>query len=176
MSTPAATQINEDVRKKVQDALAANPRAMTSMLAAQLQIPECEVVRCLPNGNSKELDATRCEELIRSFESLGAVHVIVNSGTVVLEAQGEFGGFSTAGPFLNVQTKTLDMHIKVKDIATIFAVEKPSHMDGSKTLSVQFYSKTGTAAFKMFLNFSGVPTPERQAYYDSVRAKYGIAS
>ena len=59
-----------------------------------------------------ELDATRWEELLRRFESLGQVHVIVTNGAVTLESFGQFGNFSTFGEYFNVQTKSLDMHIR----------------------------------------------------------------
>ena len=177
MSTPATAQpVNIEIQNKVHAALKASPRAMTSMLAAQLGLPEAEVVRHLPDNHSTALDAARCEELIRSFEGLGAVHVIVNSGTVVLEAVGEFGGFSTTGPFLNVQTKSLDMHIKYTEFASIFAVVKPSHMDGVPTYSIQFFNKAGVAGFKVFLTFGGTtPNPERQAAFENYKSKFARA-
>ena len=163
-----------EYRKMVHAAIGGNPRALTSMVASQLGIPECEVVRYLPDHLSQELDATRVVDIIRSFEHLGVVHVIVNSGTVVIEAQGAFGGFSTTGPFLNVQTNSLDMHIKYKELAFAFAVEKPSHMEGSKTLSLQFFSNEGKSAFKVFLNFTGTPSNERQEYYDKSIREFGL--
>lgn len=63
---------------------------------------------------------------------------------------GQFGGFSTAGEFFNVQTETLDMHIRWQQLAAVFAVEKPGYLDGIGTRSIQFFDQTGAAALKVF--------------------------
>jgi len=87
-------------------------------------------------------------------------------------ADGKFGGFSTAGEFFNVQTDTLDMHIRWRELAAVFAVEKPGHMDGTATRSFQFFDQAGAAAFKVFLNFGGPSQPERAAKFMELRSKY----
>jgi putative heme degradation protein len=80
---------------------------------------------------------------------------------------------STAGEFFNVQTDTLDLHIRWQQLAAAFAVEKPSHMDGTATRSLQFFEQTGFAAFKVFLNFGGPIPPEREAKFVDLRSKFG---
>src|SRR5438132_7011318 len=95
------------IRNRIRAALKANPRAMLMMLAAELGVPEAEVVRALPDGQSCEFDMARWEELIRSFEALDKVHVICSNGAVTLEAFGQFGNFSLSGPFFNVQTASI---------------------------------------------------------------------
>jgi putative hemin transport protein len=162
-----------DVATQVREALARNPGAMTMQLARELGVPEAEVVRALPDGRAVELDAGRWEEIIRSFEALGQVHVIVSNGATTIEAVGQFGGFSTWGEFFNVQSKTLDMHIRWPQLGTVFAVEKRSHRnDEVTTLSVQFFDRDGHAAFKVFLNFGGKPTPERREQFAGLRARF----
>jgi putative heme iron utilization protein len=63
------------------------------------------------------------------------------------------------------------MHIRYKELASIFAVRKASHMDGRDTLSVQFYDRHGTSAFKVFLTFGGkeVPVEKDQYFQELVR-------
>jgi putative heme utilization carrier protein HutX len=156
----------------VQAALDAHPGAMTLQLARDLGVPEAEILRALPAGRAVELDGTRWEDLLRRLEELGEVHVIVTNGAATLEAVGCFGGFSTWGEFFNVQTKTLDMHIRFANLGAAFAVEKPSHMTGVNTLSVQFYDTAGHAAFKVFLNFGGRASPERAAQFAALRAEF----
>jgi len=157
---------------RVAAALATNPNAMTMQLARDLGVPEAHVLRGLPAGRAVELDVARWEELIRSFEAFGAVHVIVSNGAVTLESKGQFGNFSTWGEFFNVQTK-LDMHIRWGRLAAAFAVEKPGHLDGVPTLSVQFFDADGHSAFKVFLTFGGKPpTPERRAQFEAVRDRF----
>ena len=171
MSQAAQEQSSERIRK----ALELNRRKMTVQLARELGVPEVEVIRCLPHGLAVELDPSRWEELIRRFESLGQVHVIATNGAVTLECFGQFGNFSTWGEYFNVQTKTLDMHIRHQQLAAIFAVEKPGHMDGVNTLSFQFYDLSGTAAFKVFLTFGGsAPPPEKLAMFMSIRDEFKL--
>ena len=163
-----------DMAAQIQSAIRKSPSKMTSQLARELNLPEAEIVRALPDQRSCELDLSRWEELIRSFEKLGKVHVICSNGAVTLEAFGEFGNFSTFGDFFNVQNASLDMHIRYKQLGSAFAVEKPSHMDGHSTLSVQFFDTSGQSAFKVFLTFGGKPpAPERVAQFTAVRDGYG---
>ena len=164
------------LRERVRDVFDKNPRAMTPFVAQQLGVPELEVMRNLPDGRAVELDRARIKELIQEFAPLGKVHVIVNNGSVVLEAVGEFGGFSLTGPFLNVQTDSLDMHISHAKLIAAFAVTKPSHMDGVETVSFQFFAPEGSSAFKVFLSFGATPpTPERKEQFEALKAKYGTA-
>lgn len=160
----------------IRAAIAANPRRMTVQLARELAVPEVEVIRALPQGQAVELDASRWEELIRAFEPLGKVHVIVTNGAVTLESFGQFGNFSTFAGYFNVQTATLDMHLRSEQLAAAFAVVKPGHMDGVSTVSVQFYDPAGHSAFKVFLSFGGKPTsPDRAAAFEAIRDRFRLA-
>jgi putative hemin transport protein len=160
----------EETVQRIRDAVSKNPSGMTLQLARELDVPEVEVIRHLPDNRAIELDVARWEELIRSFAALGPMHVLVSNGGATLEAVGEFGNFSTWGEFFNVQTKSLDMHIRWPQLAAAFAVEKPGHMNGVNTYSFQFYDKAGCAAFKAFLGFgSQAPGPERSAEFARLR-------
>src|SRR5271163_1946432 len=128
---------------RIRAAVAKNPRKMTLQLARDLGVPEVEVIRAFPSDRIVELDIARWEELLRSLEALGSVRVLVSNGATTIEADGQFGGFSTAGEFFNVQTDTLDMHIRWRELAAVFAVEKPGHMDGTGTRSFQFFDREG---------------------------------
>jgi putative hemin transport protein len=150
-----------------------SPRKMTVQLARELGVPEAEVISALPEGMAVELDSGRWEELLRALEDFGQVHVIVTNGATTLESFGTFGNFSTFGEYFNVQSKSLDMHIRFQQIGAIFAVEKPGHMDGVNTLSFQFYDRAGAAAFKVFLSFGSKPAPaDRQTRFASLREQF----
>lgn len=167
------TSVIAPLADRVRDALAANPRAMTVQLARQFGAPEVEIVRALPAGQVVELDATRWEPLIRAFEPLGKVHVIATNGAVTLECFGQFGNFSHFMGYFNVQTKSLDMHIRPEQLAHAFAVQKPGHLDGVNTLSFQFFDPRGDSAFKVFLTFGGkAPPPERVAQFETIRDEF----
>jgi putative hemin transport protein len=160
-----ATQ--QEIRAFVRD----NPGQMTMLLAKKFNVPEAEIIRAFPNDRAVELDPARWEELIRGLEAFGQVHVIVSNGATTLEAVGQFGGFSTAGVFFNVQTDSLDMHIRWQELGAVFAVEKPSHLEGQNTFSFQFFDRSGHAAFKVFLNFGGEIAAERAEKFGRMRTE-----
>ena len=158
---------------EIRAAIAANPSRMTSQHARELGVPEAEVIDALPREQVTELRAGQWEAILRSFEALGNVHVIVTNAAVTLESFGQFGNFSHFGGYFNVQTKTIDMHIRPGELARVFAVTKPGHMDGVRTLSFQFYDPAGRSAFKVFLTFGGkVPAPEKQSAFDAIRERF----
>lgn len=161
-----------EMTDRIRAAVEKNPRKMTLQLARDLGVPEVEVIRAFPVDRVIDLDIARWEELLRSFEAFGSVRVLVSNGAATIEVDGRFGGFSTAGEFFNVQTDTLDMHIRWRELAAVFAVEKPGHMDGTATRSFQFFDQTGAAAFKVFLNFGGPIPPEREAQFVELRTKF----
>lgn len=167
MTTPSIPDAD-----RIRAAVEKNPRKMTLQLARDLGVPEVEVVRAFPPDRVTELDIAHWEELLRSLESLGSVRVLVSNGAATIEVDGQFGGFSTTGEFFNVQTDTLDMHIRWRQLAAVFAVEKPGHMDGMATRSIQFFDQAGAAAMKIFLNFGGPLPPEREAAFNELRAKF----
>ncbi len=153
----------------------ANPRAMTMVAARELGISEAEVLRHLPSDRVTELAATRFRELMDRLADYDKVHVIVSNGATTIEAFGKFGNFSTHGPFFNVQSDTLDMHIRQDEINSVFAVEKPGHLDGVTTLSIQFYDRQGKSAFKVFLTFGNkAPSAECRKWWVDCRNEFAI--
>ena len=144
---------NDTLRAKVEERLRAEPRLMTPLLARELGIPEAELFRLLPVALCTELDIANGGHirLLKALERLGRVHVIASNDAVTLEAYGRFGGFSLTGPYFNVQTDTLDMHLLHTQLASAFALAKPSHQDGQPTYSIQFFTPAGRSAFKVFL-------------------------
>jgi len=149
---------------------------MTLMLAHQLRIPEVDILRALEGDTARELDFARWEEIIRAFEALGDVTVIVSNGSTTIESFGQFGGFSNAQGFLNVRSKSLDMHIRGWELASVFAFRKPSHLDKHESLSFQFFDKRGNSAFKVFLNFGGKdPAPELVEKYNELIKQFAMS-
>jgi putative heme iron utilization protein len=146
---------------------------MILMLAHQLRVPEVDILRALEGDTAHELDFTRWEEIIRAFEPLGDVTVIVSNGATTIEVFGQFGKFTNKDGFLNVRTDSLDMHIRGWELASVFAFRKPSHLDKHESLSFQFFDKRGSAAFKVFLNFGGSdPSLELREKYNALIEKF----
>ncbi len=168
------TGMTESERAQViRSAFNSNRSQMTLMLAHQLKINEMEIIRALEGDIARELDFSRWEEIIRAFEPLGNLHVIVSNGTTTIEVFGQFGKFTNTDGFLNVRTQSLDMHIRSWELASVFAFRKPSHLDGHESLSFQFFDKRGSAAFKVFLNFGGKdPAPELIQTYNGLIEKF----
>ena len=101
---------------------------MTMMAARKFGLPEQAVVDSLVG----QWPITRLRdgvftELMEALPSLGTMRVFVRSKAAIIESVGLFGGYSESGPFFNVQTDTLDMHIFPAEIASIYAVEKRGH-------------------------------------------------
>lgn len=156
--------------EKIRVAYAEDPRQMTAVLARQHGVPEVEVIGVLPKGQATELDVSRWESIIRALEPAGEVRVVQSNASGVLEVVGRFGGFSQTGPYFNVLTKTLDMHLLPHTFARVFAVEKPGHTGKGSTLSVQFYNTHGDAAFKVFLAFGrGEVSEETRVLWERIR-------
>src|SRR6516162_3821136 len=114
-----------DTRERIRAAIRENPTQMTMLLARQFGVPEVEIVRAFPDDRAVELDSQRWEELLRCLEAFGKVHVIASNGAATLEVNGQFGNYSMTGDFFNVQTASLDMHIRWRELGAVFAVEKP---------------------------------------------------
>lgn len=159
-------------RRFLQDFVRQHPRQMTLKLAADLGVPEADIVRAFPDNRAVELDVKNWQAIVEALEPLGAVHVIVSNGATTLEAVGQFGNFSKTGEFFNVQTGSLDMHLRWQQLGAIFAVEKPGHLDGQPTLSIQFFDVGGAAAFKVFFNFGEAATPERLQAFQKIREQF----
>ena len=168
--TALSPDLTQDERlQAIRDAFNSDRSQMILMLAHKLCVSEVEILRALEGDTARELDFSRWEELIRAFEALGNVHIIVSNGATTIEVFGQFGKFTNADGFLNVRTKSLDMHIRGWELASVFAFRKPSHLDGHESLSFQFFDKRGSAAFKVFLNFGGNdPSPELREKYNTL--------
>ena len=172
--TPLSPDLTHEERlAAIRDAYQGDRSQMTLMLSHKLRVSEVEIMRALEGDTASELDFSRWEEIIRAFEALGNVHVILSNGAATIEVFGQFGKFTNTDGFLNIRTKSLDMHIRSWELAAVFAFRKPSHLDGHESLSFQFFDRKGNAAFKVFLNFGGHdPSPELTETYHALIARF----
>jgi putative hemin transport protein len=140
---------------------------LTMMAARHFGVPEQTVVDALVgHWPIVRLRDGVFRELVEALPGLGTLRVFVRSRAAVMETVGVFGGLSETGPFLNVQTETLDMHLLPDEVAFVYAVEKIGHDSDNVTHSFQFFDRQGDAGFKVFLweNFPKVP-PDRVAAF-----------
>src|SRR3954453_3012924 len=149
-----------------------DPSRMTMMAARKFGIPEQAVVAALVgHWPIIRLRDGAFREVMEAFPTLGMMRVFIRSRAAVLEAVGAFGGYSETGPFFNVQTDTLDMHLLPGEIAAVYAVEKRGHDSEFVTHSFQFFDRQGDAAFKAFLweNYPQVPAARVEAFHALAR-------
>lgn len=140
---------------------------MTMMAARKFAVPEQQIVEALVGQwPIRRLRSGCFLELMDELPKLGLMRVFVRSKVTVIESIGVFGGYSEAGPFFNVQTDTLDMHIFPNEIASIYSVEKTGHDSTFATHSFQFFDHDGNAGFKAFLweKFPSVPVATVEAF------------
>ena len=150
----------------------ADPSRMTMMAARKFAVRERFVVESLVGVLPiVPLRVEGFRDLVESFPALGTMRVFVRSRAAVIESVGVFGGFSEAGPFFNVQTDTLDMHILQDEIGAVYSVRKIGHDSSWATHSFQFFDREGDAAFKAFLweDFPNVPANRIEAFDDLSR-------
>lgn len=144
-----------------------DPSRMTMMAARKFAVPERDVVDALVGAMPIRRLRDGCfRELMDELPELGLMRVFVRSKVTVIESVGVFGGYSESGPFFNVQTDTLDMHIFPDEVASIYSVEKTGHDSTFATHSFQFFDRDGNAGFKAFLweAFPAVPTATVAAF------------
>ena len=145
---------------------------MTMMAARKFSVPEQAVLDALVDPwPVTPLREGAFSPLLHALPDLGLMRVFVRSRAAVIESVGVFGGFSESGPFFNVQTDTLDMHILFEEIGAIYAVEKQGHDSTFATHSFQFFDHQGDAAFKAYLweDFPNVPEARINAFHNLVK-------
>ncbi|HWE40029.1 MAG TPA: ChuX/HutX family heme-like substrate-binding protein [Isosphaeraceae bacterium] len=146
---------------------AADPSRLTMMAARSFGVAERAVVEALVGRwPIVRLGDAAFRPLMDGLPELGPLRVFVRSRAAVIESVGTFGGYSETGPFFNVQTDTLDMHILAEEIDAVFAVEKRGHDSDVVTYSFQLFDRRGDAAFKAFLweDFPRVPAARVAAF------------
>lgn len=165
MTEPLDTPSQDAIRAYFQE----DRSRMTMMAARKFSVPEQAVLDALLD----QWPITRLRDgvfsdLLNALPELGLMRVFVRSRAAIIESVGVFGGFSESGPFFNVQTDSLDMHILFEEIGAIYAVEKQGHDSTFATHSFQFFDHLGDAAFKAFVweNFPNVPKPRISAFHD----------
>lgn len=151
----------------IRDYFQTDPSRMTMMAARKFAVPEQQVVEALVGQMPiRRLRPDCFRELMDELPKLGLMRVFVRSKVAVIESVGVFGGYSESGPFFNVQTDTLDMHIFPNEVASIYSAEKTGHDSTFTTHSFQFFDQDGNAGFKAFLweKYPDVPSETIEAF------------
>lgn len=168
--------LSPDVTERIETHLKAHPDAMLLELARTHQVPELAIVERIGAPRAVRLDATRWEELLRALPALGSVRVLVSSTGATMESRGTFGGFSLTGDYFNVQTSSLDLHLRWRAIGSVYALEKPSHQTRRPTASIQLFDHDGVATLKVFLLFGEAEddSDQRRVAFRELRARFAL--
>jgi putative hemin transport protein len=164
--------LSPDIAGSIRAYFLDDPSRMTMMAARKFAVPEQAVVDALVgHWPIVRLGEGLFRELMEALPGLGLMRVFVRSRSTVIESVGVFGGYSETGPFFNVQTDTLDMHILHDEIGPIYSVRKVGHDSDFVTHSFQFFDRVGDAAFKAFLwqDFPRVPPETVERFQELTR-------
>ena len=124
METASPPDVADSIRAYFRD----DPSRMTMMAARKFAVPERAVVDALVGTwPIARLRDGSFRDLMAALPGLGTMRVFVRSRAAVIESVGQFGGYSETGPFFNVQTDTLDMHILHEEVGPIYSVRKVGH-------------------------------------------------
>ena len=170
------TLMPPDVAEQLRAALAAHPDAMILELARTHGVSELDVLEVVGVPRATPLDARKWDAILRALPALGAVRVLVSNTAATMESRGTFGGFSQTGDYFNVQTATLDLHLRWREIASAMALEKPSHQTGRPTASIQLFTTNGAAILKVFLLFGehDGDVTARRAAFNALRTDFAL--
>jgi putative hemin transport protein len=171
MSVETEFNPGADIVKGILDYFQRDRSRMTMLAARKFNVPEqtvIEVLRRQPEWPIARLREGVFRDLMDALPSLGLMRVFVRSHAAVIESVGTFGGYSETGPFFNVQTESLDMHILHAEIGAIYAIQKQGHDTEIATHSFQLFDHSGEAAFKAFLweEFPKVPLARISAFQE----------
>jgi putative heme degradation protein len=161
-----------ELAEQIREWFRADPSRMSMIAARKFGVPEEGVIEALiGQWPIFRLRKGTFRELMDALPSLGPARVFVRSRAAVIEAVGVFGGYSESGPFFNVQTDTLDMHILHAELGAIYAIEKRGHDSDFATYSFQFFDLSGDAAFKVFLwdQFPNLPAHRIETFHELTR-------
>lgn len=169
------TGVDPERTEAIRDYFRMDRSRMTMMAARHFAVPERTILDALRGASGLEgpgawsitrLRGGAFRDLMDALAGFGPMRVFVRSRAAILEVVGELGGYSETGPFFNVQTDAIDMHILPDEVEALYAVEKWGHDTEFVTHSFQAFDRHGDAAFKAFLwdGFPDVPEARVSAF------------
>jgi len=146
-----ADSAKEMLAEKVSGMVANNPSKATGAMAAELEVSEMEVVRCLPEVMVKEVSKERFDEIVEEVSTWGNLTVIVQNESTIMEVKAPFPKGTYGHGYYNLKSNDTPIggHIRASDLSAIFFVSKP--FIGVESHSIQFFNGSGSAMFKIYL-------------------------
>lgn len=119
------------------------PRAREA--AKQLKISEAEFVALSCGESCSQLDSSRFEQLLTKLEPIGEVMALTRNEAMVLESHGIYKDVSSAHGHIIINTKQIDLRLRVSAWKYGFAVEENARQ------SLQFFDQFGEATHKIYI-------------------------
>lgn len=138
-----------DIRRRINEVIAAGDYISSLKLAKEMRVPEVTVIRNLPEGNMIELSATRFREILNEVSNWGRVTVVVRSPTFIGEFKVSLPKGESGENFYNLWSEDFTCHIREEEVGSIFFVTQPLMERESR--SIQFFDVNGDVMFKVFL-------------------------
>jgi len=144
--------ISDELKKTITEKLKEDPKIMIFKLAKELSVPEQTVMECLPEEEVRKADVHHFDEAMAMIATWGNVTTILQTESMVLEAKGMIPMGSHGHGYFNLmggRDYNVGGHIRADLLSAIYFVERP--FMGLKSMSVQFFSLSGTPIFKVYL-------------------------
>ncbi|MGE4506278.1 MAG: heme utilization cystosolic carrier protein HutX [Desulfovibrionaceae bacterium] len=161
----------ETIRERISE----NPSLMPMALADELNLPEAEVVRCLPEEMRVEAPASEFEAIWEAMTGWEKVTFIARNPGAVVEVSCRLPKGRHGHGMFNLMERgnPLGGHLFADRIGSIWLVSKPFF--NMESHSVQFFDVDGAAMFAVYLG-----RDDKRAIIGSVRegflelcARYG---
>jgi putative heme iron utilization protein len=165
----AAATLDPSLREAVRADLGGDRGSSTAQAARRLGVPERAVVEALVgHWPVVRLRGGAAGALIEALPGLGPLRVSARSRGAVIEAVGTVVKVSENGPYLDLRTEALTLHVRRGDLASAYALEQTDGETGAATYSWQFFDRQGDAALKVSLwdSFPDVPAHRAAAFCD----------
>ncbi|MDR8522625.1 heme utilization cystosolic carrier protein HutX [Shewanella fidelis] len=157
--------------EQIRQHLQANPAAMPSQIAEELNISEFEVVSALPAEQVAILPLEQKDALLEELPEWGNMTTIVSASGSIFEFKGSFPKGKYAHGYYNLITKGdgLHGHLKLDVISAIALISKPFR--GTESHSINFFGPQGEVVFKVYLgrDKKRVLLPEQVARFTELK-------
>lgn len=141
------------LKQQIAQLISENPNLITLEIAAQLEVPEGEVLVNLPDEFVKLFPAERAEEIFQAISQWGTFTTIIEKEGSIFEVKDRFPTGMIGRGYYNLNMKdeegALHGHIKMDTLGKIAFVSIPFR--GKESYNIAFIAHNGETIFKVYL-------------------------
>lgn len=141
------------LKQQIAQLISENPNLITLEIAAQLDMPEGEVLVNLPDEFVKLFPAERAEEIFQAISQWGTFTTIIEKEGSIFEVKDRFPTGMIGRGYYNLNMKdeegALHGHIKMDTLGKIAFVSIPFR--GKESYNIAFIAHNGETIFKVYL-------------------------